>query len=308
MPLIHDTRLSMLISKIPVLANAKKISALGGGLTNMNYKVETEDTIYVMRVSDAKSSLLGINRDNERVNTAKAHEAGVGAALIDSLQEENVLVLSWINATTLHPPDFESDPSLLKRIAASLRVLHSGPTFQGSFHFPSIRKKYLSVVLENKYFIPEQYMELEQKISELEHAIASEPEKLVPCNNDLLAENFMDDGKKIWIIDYEYSGQNEASFEIGNFISESFLSDELLTVLSDAYWQNHDPKKIARAAAWSMIARFGWVMWASIQEAVSHISFDFRSWGMKKWNSVLPELTSERYQNILNILKNKSNE
>ncbi|MBS1948807.1 MAG: phosphotransferase [Bacteroidetes bacterium] len=308
MSLVHDTRLSRLVSKIPVLANAKKISALGGGLTNINYKVETENDIYVMRVSDSKSSLLGINRDNERMNTARAHEAGVGAALIGSLQEESVLVISWINATTLHANDFKSNPLLLKRVAASLRMLHAGPAFEGNFHFPAIRKNYLNIVLANKYFVPEQYMELAPKISELEHAIAADPEKPVPCNNDLLAENFMDDGNKIWIIDYEYSGQNEASFEIGNFISESFLGDELLTVLCDAYWQKHDPRKIARAAAWSMIARFGWVMWASIQEAVSPIRFDFRSWGMKKWNSVLPELTGDRYQNVLEILNNKSNE
>src|SRR5579871_1326645 len=297
--LIHDPRLSRLIAKIPVLANAKSITALGGGLTNMNYKVETEDNIYVMRVSDSKSSLLGINRNNERINTARAHEAGVGAALISSLPEENVLVISWINARTLHSPELEKHPELLKRIAASLRMLHAGPSFQGSFHFPTVRRNYLKTVLEKNYFVPDQYMKVEPLILELENMIASDPEKLVPCNNDLLAENFMDDGEKIWIIDYEYSGQNEASFEIGNFISESFLSDEHLTVLCDAYWKEHLPEKIARAIAWSMIARFGWVMWASIQEAVSPIKFDFRSWGMKKWNSVLPELTSDRYKNVL---------
>jgi thiamine kinase-like enzyme len=297
--LIHDPRLSRLIAQIPVLVNAKHITALGGGLTNMNYKVETEDNMYVMRVSDSKSSLLGINRDNERINTARAHEAGVGAALIDSLPEETVLVISWINARTLRSSELDNQPELLKRIAASLRMLHSGPSFQGSFHFPTIRRNYLKTVLEKNYFVPEKYMKVEPFIFELENIIASDPEKLVPCNNDLLAENFMDDGEKIWIIDYEYSGQNEASFEIGNFISESFLSDEHLTILCDAYWQEHLPKKIARAIAWSMIARFGWVMWASIQEAVSPIKFDFRSWGMKKWNSVLPELTSDRYENVL---------
>jgi len=135
--------------------------------------------------------------------------------------------------------------------------------------------------------------------------IEENPENPVPCNNDLLAENFMDDGKKIWIIDYEYSGQNEASFDIGNLAGEIFLNEEETTILCDAYWQKHLPSKIARAKAWSMIARFGWVMWASIQEAVSPIDFDFRTWGLKKWNSVLPELQGEHYNEILEILKQK---
>ena len=112
----------------------------------------------------------------------------------------------------------------------------------------------------------------------------------------------MDDGKKIWIIDFEYAGQNEASFEIGNLASESFLTDEQLASLCDVYWGKHIPSKIARAQAWSVIARYGWVLWASIQEAISPIDFDFRSWGMKKWNSVLPELLGSRYQNILDSL------
>ena len=76
-----------------------------------------------------------------------------------------------------------------------------------------------------------------------------------------------------------------------------------ITLLCKAYWQKDLPAKVARARAWSMIARFGWVAWASIQEAVSNIDFDFRTWGMKKWNSVLPELKSDNYHTILNTLK-----
>jgi thiamine kinase-like enzyme len=152
------------------------------------------------------------------------------------------------------------------------------------------------------YFLPDQYLEMEPRVQRLEEILTSTPEELVPCNNDLLAENFMDDGEKIWIIDFEYSGQNEASFEIGNLASESFLNEEKLEHLCDAYWQAHIPSKINRAMAWSMIARFGWVLWASIQEAISPIDFDFRSWGMVKWNSVLPELQGSRYQKVFEKL------
>jgi thiamine kinase-like enzyme len=161
----------------------------------------------------------------------------------------------------------------------------------------------LKTVREAGYFLPEPYLQIELRVQQLEEILAATPEELVPCNNDLLAENFMDDGKKIWIIDFEYSGQNEASFEIGNLASESFLSDEKLTKLCDAYWQKHVPSKIARAMAWSMIARFGWVLWASIQEAISPIDFDFRTWGLAKWNSVVPELQGSRYQQVLENLK-----
>ncbi|MBS1576380.1 MAG: phosphotransferase family protein [Bacteroidetes bacterium] len=300
---IQDARLSDLVSRIPVFENVKKITPLGGGLTNMNYRVETATGTYVMRVSDSKSGLLGINRENERINTMKAHEAGVGASVIDSLIKENVLVISWIEAKTLHAENIHKEEGLLRRIAVSMKKLHNGPAFQGEFYFPVIRKKYLQAVIENNYFLPDQYKQLEPLILQLEQLIKEKPEPFVPCNNDLLAENFMDDGKKIWIIDYEYSGQNEASFDLGNLAGELFLNEEETTILCDTYWQEHSPSKIARAMAWSMIARYGWVLWASIQEAVSPIDFDFRTWGLKKWNSVLPELEGEHYQKVLNQLK-----
>jgi len=301
--LMDDANLKTLIAKISWLADATNISRLHGGLTNKNYRIDTPTNSYVMRVSDRATSLLGIDRTNERINTLRAFQAGVGAAVIDSLPEENVLVISWIEAKTLRAEDLHSQPELLPRIAASLRMLHAGPKFHRNFYFPDVRKEYLKIVLNNNYFLPDDYLKIELLIIELEKILASNSEPLVPCNNDLLAENFMDDREKIWIIDYEYSGQNEASFEIGNLASEIFLNDEQLTVLCDAYWQKHSQEKIYRAMAWSMIARVGWVMWASIQEAVSKIEFDFRSWGLKKWDSVLPEITGDRYKEVLEQLK-----
>lgn len=290
------------MAQMPALANATDINPLGGGLTNMNYRVDTPGKIYVMRVSDTITSLLGINRNNEMVNTERAHRAGVGAAVIDSLPHENVLLISWIDATTLHAADIKNQPEVIPRIAAALRTLHAGPSFQGNFYFPDIRRRYLRTVLDSGYFLPDNYLEKEQMILALEEKIARTQEIFVPCNNDLLPENFMDDSNKIWIIDYEYAGQNEASFELGNLASEIFFSDDELQNLCDAYWQQHLPSKIARAKAWSIIARFGWVMWASIQEGVSKIDFDFRSWGMKKWTSVLPEIGGKRYDEILRLL------
>lgn len=298
----QDKNIQSLVDKIPLLANAI-ITKLEGGLTNINYRIETPSNKYVMRVSDPSSTLLGINRDNERVNTNRAYLAGVGAEVAAELPEDNVLLVQWIEAITLHSRDFQSNKALLPRIAEALKFLHNGPAFQGEFYFPDIRKKYLQIVLDNHFFLPDLYLSVEPLVVELEKRIAAHPETFVSCNNDLLAENFMDDGKKIWIIDYEYAGMNEASFDIGNLASETGLDDEQLTILCDAYWGQHLPSKITRAKAWSMIARYGWVLWASIQESISTIDFDFRTWGKKKWNSVLPELQGEPYRNIIKDLK-----
>ncbi|MEO5593819.1 MAG: choline/ethanolamine kinase family protein [Chitinophagaceae bacterium] len=229
--LLQDQRLIAWIRQMPALSCVTDISILGGGLSNKNYRIDTNTGTCVMRVSDTAPELLGINRLNERINSQRAHEAGVGPAVIDSLLHEGVLLIAWINAQTLHPADMHGNKHLLKRMAAALQRLHAAPAFAGTFHFPSLRKKYLNTVIQKNYFLPEKYLQVEPLITALEDALAANAEPLVSCNNDLLAENFMDDGDKIWIIDYEYSGQNEASFEIGNLASESGLSEQDITTL-----------------------------------------------------------------------------
>jgi len=301
--LLHQKILNTIKSEVPFLTGIKSIIKLEGGLTNINFKIVTENDCYVLRLSDPSSTVLGINRENEYINSIRAHQAGLGAEVVHRIVDKNILILKWIDAKTISPIDIQHQPSLIPRIANALRSLHTGPSFQGEFNFPYIRKKYLEIVINAGYFLPDQYLDFLPYIEKLEALIVKNPEKRVPCNNDLLAENLMDDGNKIWIIDYEYAGQNEASFEIGNFAHEVGLNDEQLNELCLHYWKENIEQKVARAKAWSIIARYGWVLWASIQDATSSIMFDYKSWGAKKWNSVLPELQGEVYSEILKKLK-----
>ena len=303
--LIEDGKLAAICSQFPILRNAVAIKPLGGGLTNKNYRVDTTEATYVLRVSEPSSSLLAIDRNNERINTARAHMSGVGPRVIDCLPEENVLLIEWIEANTLHAADLRNKEGLLERIAHALKTLHSAAAFDGEFYFPEVRKHYKATVTTNGYFMPDGYLDFESQILALEEVLLQDPEEKVACNNDLLAENFLDDGSKIWIIDYEYAGQNEPSFDIGNLAAESELNDLQLGLLCDAYWNDHSAVKIAKAKAWSMIARYGWVLWASIQEQVSSIDFNFRQFGMSKWHSVLPELQGDGYKQTLKTLTNQ---
>ena len=99
----------------------------------------------------------------------------------------------------------------------------------------------------------------------MQQALAVRPEPTVPCNNDLLAANFVDDGDRLWLIDYEYGGNNDPCFELGNIWSESLLTLEHLEVLVDSYYGEHLRHKVARARLLGLMARYGWTLWASIQ-------------------------------------------
>ena len=101
------------------------------------------------------------------------------------------------------------------------------------------------------------------------------PEPTVPCNNDLLAENFIDVGGAFRLIDYEYSGNNDACFELGNVWSESNLSLAQLEQLVAEYYGRPLRNKVARCRVWGLMSKYGWTLWASIQDGVSTVDFDF---------------------------------
>jgi thiamine kinase-like enzyme len=130
-------------------------------------------------------------------------------------------------------------------------------------------------------------------------ALAVRAEPTVPCNNDLLAANFIDDGSRIWLIDYEYAGNNDACFELGNIWGECRLSSEALAGLVTAYYGRPLRNKIARAMLLGMVGKYGWTLWGAIQAATSPIEFDFWSWAMERYEGAVAGLTGPDFPRLL---------
>jgi thiamine kinase-like enzyme len=261
---------------------------LAGGLTNQNFKVTVDGRSYVARLSSASGSLLAIDREAEYVNSVAAARAGVAPAVAGYVPQASVLVVDWVDGRTLTDDDVQ-DEATLTRIAAVCRQLHAGPRFQGDFDMFVLQRRYLDVVLERGFRLPEGYLDHLPTVDRLRGALAVRAEPTVPCNNDLLAANLIDDGRRIWLIDYEYSGNNDACFELGNIASEANLPVELLEQLVTDYYGHRSRSKIARARLLGLMSWYGWTLWASIQDGVSSLDFDFWSWGMEKYDRAVAE-------------------
>jgi thiamine kinase-like enzyme len=121
----------------------------------------------------------------------------------------------------------------------------------------------------------------------------------VPCNNDLLAANFIDDGEKIWLIDYEYSGNNDPCFELGNIWGECGLSADALAALVGEYYGKFLRNKVARAQILGLVGKYGWTLWGAIQHASSPIEFDFWGWGMERFEAAAAVMTSPSWGRLL---------
>ena len=282
---------------MPVLAGPRSVADLPGGLTNHNLRVTTRTGDYVVRLTQSDAGLLGIDRDAEHANTRSAAEAGVGADVVDYRPDLGMLVITFLPGTALTNESFVA-PGVIARAADAIRRLHAGPRFSGDFDMFTRQAGYLALVREHGFSLPDGYDAYAPQWERVRRALAVRPAATVPCNNDLLAGNFIDDGQRVWLIDYEYSGNNDPAFELGNTATECDLSREQTDELVDG-WTAEDPAFRARVDLQSLCSEYGWALWGFIQSATSPIDYDFHGWGMERYEKAVRRLTCDGFDDLL---------
>ena len=275
------------------------VTALPGGLTNQNFKVTTPDGVYVARLFSDGGELLGINREHEYRNSVIAAAAGVGAPVIEYRPQERVLVLGFVDGRTLTNADV-AQPAILARIARVCATLHGAGRFASDFDMFEVQAAYRATISSAGLPLPAGYDDLQPAFAAAQRALAVRAEGTVPCNNDLLAANFIDDGERMWLIDYEYSGNNDPCFELGNIAGECGLDADALAALVTAYYGRPRRSRIARAQLFNLVSRYGWTLWGAIQHGTSQLDFDFWSWAMERFEVAAAGFTSPGFDRLLN--------
>jgi thiamine kinase-like enzyme len=279
-------------------ARPRTVRELPGGLTNRNYQVTTPDGTFVARISSGGGELLAIDRDCEYRNSVTAAAAGAGAPVIEYRPQDGLLVIGYIEGRTFRPADVAAAENI-PRIAEACRRLHSGGRFGNDFDMFDIQRRYLAVARSHGFRIPAGYDDLLPQFSAAGKALSTRAARTVPCNNDLLAANFIDDGDRIWLIDYELSGNNDPCFELGNIAAESHLPEDALTALVTAYYKKPRQSKIARARLLGLVGMYGWTLWGAIQNATSPIDFDFWSWAAERFEGAARGFTAAGFAALL---------
>jgi thiamine kinase-like enzyme len=295
----EDDELAVLLDRIPALqGRPRTVAELPGGLTNQNLRVTTDRGDYVVRRFRGDPELLGIDRDAEHRNTVAAAEAGVGAPVVDYLPGLGVLVIGFLGGRTYDNASF-AEAGVLPRVADACRRLHTGPRFTGDFDMFARQARYLRTVHERGYPLHDGYEQLDEPFQQVRRALAVRAEPTVPCNNDLLAGNFVDDGERLWLIDYEYSGNNDACFELGNTSTECDLDADQVEELVTAYDGQHRRSRLARVRLQALVSAYGWSLWGVIQARASSIEFDFDGWSLERFDKAARGLTGGGFERLL---------
>lgn len=278
------------------------IQPLSGGLTNSNFCVTVDGKPYFVRVPGESTELLAIDRKNEVHNTRAAAEAGVAPPVLYHLPEYDVMILKYLGGKTMSKESL-NQPGLPTRMGKSIRKLHAGPRFYSDFNMFRLTEYYLKLCEERNIKIPDGYWERMPTVARIEEAISFRPLPTVPCNNDLLAENYIDDGEKLWLIDYEYSGNNDPTFELGNTCQEMEFDEAQIHEICAAYFGDAAADKIARMKLNMIMSDVGWGLWAAIQEEISTIEFDFWGWAIDRWGRAVQKMDSAEFPRWLEDVK-----
>jgi thiamine kinase-like enzyme len=185
-----------------------RVEVLGGGITNHNLKMEVDDERFVLRVAGKDTGPLGIDRQVELEATKAAAAAGIGPEVVAFVEPEGWLVTRYVDGDS-PPLERMREREMLERVATALRAFHDGPAISGTFDSFRVVEVDRDTAIARGGQVPGHY--------EWAHAITKRIEAKrssdapVPCHNDLLNANFLDDGERLRIVDWEYAGMGAAS-------------------------------------------------------------------------------------------------
>jgi thiamine kinase-like enzyme len=249
-----------------------QVEVLGGGITNHNFKVIVADGSYVLRVAGQGTSLLGIDRSVEHEASRAAAAVGVGPEVVAFIEPEGYLVTRFIEGSIV-PVDRMREAEAIRRVAQALRAFHGGPSLAARFISFRVVDDYRTTAFLHGAEVPPSYAWARQIARQVEQARGAFPER--PCHNDLLNANFIDDGERIRIVDWEYAGMGDVFFDLANFsMNHGFGRDERQELLA-AYFGAVRADDERALELMLFMSDFREAMWAVVQGAVSELDFDF---------------------------------
>jgi thiamine kinase-like enzyme len=273
------------------------VEPLPGGITNLNYRVDVGGHAFVVRIPGEDSEHLGIDRRREHACSVAAHQAGVAPAIEAFFEDTGVLVTHFVPGRGLTEEEMHH-PRTLARVAAALRRYHDGPDFPETFSpFQTVRD-YLGFSGPREAPLPARFDWMLAQADRLESVLGA-PSAPRPCHNDLLLANWIDNGERLWIIDWEYAAMGDLFFDLGNFSVHQRLTDPEEQTLLRAYLGippivDVPGPAVARLKLMKIVSDLREAMWAMVQVTISTLDYDFVGYGRKHFDRCTAQLTDAR--------------
>jgi thiamine kinase-like enzyme len=253
----------------------RHVEPLGGGITNHNFRVDLGEETVVLRVAGKGTDLLGIDRAVEREASVAAAGLGVGPEVVDYIEPEGYLVTRFIEGRPI-PVEEMRRPETTRRVAEALRRVHEGPPIPGRFDSFRVVETYAETASAHGVQVPDDYRWASGIADRIETARRGEAP--VPCHNDLLNANFLDDGEGVRIVDWEYAGMGDRFFDLANFsVNHEFDAGANETLLG-AYFGSVEREHERALRLMRFMSDFREAMWGVVQHGISELDVDFAAY------------------------------
>ena len=259
-----------------IKAKECKITRLGG-MTNLVHLVETKDANIIVRIPGEGTESY-INRATELTNATAAWRAGISAEVIWADVKTGVMISRAIDGVeTMTPTLFRTRSGSPMRAGKALAKLHnSGETFNFRFELFTMIEDYLKVLSTKDVNLPDGYHDIVKAANPVKEVLDANPIPLTPCHCDPLCENFLDDGKNMWIVDWEYSGMNDPLWDLGDLSVEAGMDDTQEAKLLSAYFgAEPTAAQKGRVIIYKAMCDLLWTLWGLIQLADDNPADDF---------------------------------
>jgi thiamine kinase-like enzyme len=261
--------------------------ALSGGITNRNAVLSVTSLAprrFVTRLPGERTQLLGIDRANEAEAARRAAELGIGPPVIGELDGIGTLITELVAGEHLEPDAFMAR---LAEVISLIKQLHASGPLAGAFPIHRVVEWHARDAVLHGATLPASYAELHAISQRIESAFARSRDELVPCHNDLLPANVLFAADRTWLLDFEYAGMNERSFDLANLSINCGLDVDADHRLLELYDGEVTPRNRARLMAMKVMSEFREGMWAVVQQAISTLDTDFVTYATGRLDSAL---------------------
>lgn len=248
-----------------------------GGLTNQVYRVADDSRTWLLRVAGEGTDEY-IDRSVEEHNARVAADVGVSASVYYFDRKTGLMLANYLDGCeTMSATKFSERAGAPARAGRVMKKLHSsGQKFEFRFELFSMIDEYLKTLEGLDVELPSGYHDVVKEAEPIQSALEKQSIVLTPCHCDPLAENFLDDGKRMWMVDWEYSGMNDPLWDLGDLSVEAGFTDEQDLEMLNAYFDgNLSPSDHGRMVIYKAMADLLWTLWGLIQHGNKNPADDF---------------------------------
>ncbi|HEX5899440.1 MAG TPA: choline kinase family protein [Solirubrobacteraceae bacterium] len=270
---------------------------LDGGITNRNYRLRLGGEDLVLRICDHGAEVLGIDRTTEEIASRRAAAEQIAPAVVAFLADVPALVTRWLPGGGLTPEQVRS-PGVMAQLAGLLRRLHATPALPSAFAVFRLIEDQRGLAAA----VPSSYEHVLTLARRIEGALTGPEHVPVSCHNDLLTANFVRDGSRVCIVDWEYAGMNNRYFDLGNLsVNNGFEAEHDRALLELYFGEPATEPRIAALQLMRVVSDFREAMWGAVQERRSALDFDYAGYAAEHFGRLEQAAADPRVEEWLAV-------